>query len=102
MAAPDWKRAGRALRKRRLQLGIRRQQDAAALAGIGIETWRQLERGAPTRDSSRAAAELTVKWYVGALEDIAQGAEPQPTNPQPSEPRTRIRTRIRLSVRYGR
>lgn len=73
---PDWVRAGEALRRRRLALGYRRQEDAATEGGIGVTTWRQLEKGRPGKEWARAGAERAVGWPVGTLEAIARGAGP--------------------------
>lgn len=72
----DWERAGRALRRRRLALGYGRQEDAAAEGGIGVTTWRNIEKGVKATEGKRAGAERAVRWPIGTLEAIAGGADP--------------------------
>lgn len=73
----DWKQAGRAVARRRRQLGFARQVDAAKAAGIGVTTWREVEAGRADgqRQGTRAAVAGVLRWPSDAIERLASGEE---------------------------
>ena len=72
-------RLARAVRDRRLQLGLR-QEDAASEAGVSVATWRKVESGKVESFTSRTLAMLDrgLQWEPGSARDVATGGEPRP------------------------
>jgi hypothetical protein len=77
--ADDWRRVAEAVRLRRGQLGLRTQKEAAAIAGIGVTTWRQIENAHQDayRPTILGAVARALQWPADALTRIAAG-EPLP------------------------
>lgn len=68
---------GRQVRDRRLQLGYTSQAQAALAAGIGQDTWGQLERGKlPKTPVVRGKIARALGWPRNALDIIEAGARP--------------------------
>lgn len=78
-----WTRVAKAVSLRRAQLGFRRQEDAAAAARIGVQTWRQIEGAKQTSYTPviLAAVAETLRWPPDMLLRIAEGEEPPMESP---------------------
>lgn len=80
----DWKRLGRAIAAQRDHLGLARQEDLAAAAGVNRQTVQSLEAGKPrTRmPASIAKVEKALSWEPGTAARIlterpSEGAAPR-------------------------
>lgn len=80
MAEMNWMRVGEYVARRRGELGIGTQEDAAAAAHVGVQLWREIERGlgGRIRLPNKAAVARTLGWSPDALDVIAKGGEPPP------------------------
>jgi transcriptional regulator with XRE-family HTH domain len=82
-------RAGKLVRRRRMQLGLT-QQAAAARAKVGSTTWRLIEKGQQgdrdTREATLFRMSQVLKWPDDALERLLAGD----SDPDPDRRRTRF------------
>lgn len=71
----DWASVAAAMRERRRFLDDLSQQDAAELAGIGVQTWRNIESGkaANYRSGILDKIEDTLQWPRGIIDMLARG-----------------------------
>lgn len=77
----DWKRLGRAIKTQRDHLGLARQDDLAAVAGVNRQTIQSLEAGKPrTRmPASIGKVEKALSWELGtAARILTEGANEPP------------------------
>lgn len=74
----DWKRAGMAVAARRAALGFRTQEDAAAAADVGVQTWREIEGGkrGNYRPALLARVATALDWPTNMVSRIAAGEDP--------------------------
>jgi hypothetical protein len=78
-------RVGRAVEKRRTELGFGTQRELAERAGVGLNTAALLERGKSfPRPSNRIKFEQALRWPPGTLTALRRG-EPVPTG-EPGPP----------------
>ena len=75
MSTDDLPRLARAVKARRLALGLARLK-AASEADISKDTWKRVEDGLPVRELSYAAIDPVLGWAVGSCDAIRAGGEP--------------------------
>lgn len=68
----DLSRLARAVKQRRLTLGLPRLK-AANEAGISKDTWKRVEEALPVREMSYAAIDPVLGWAVGSCDNIRAG-----------------------------
>lgn len=60
----NWPRLGKAVRKRRQELDLGSQKEAADLAGVSLNTWSRLESGTPVSNETVDAAAKVLQWDI--------------------------------------
>lgn len=83
----DWKRLGAAIKARREELGMRRQQDLADAAGVirqsvqSLEAGKDRKRNPPSLDAVREALgwdpETVARYLTPATQEVQNGATPR-------------------------
>ena len=74
--ADDWRRLGRAIKRRRIAMK-KSQQEMADLAGIGVNTWAGIESGdRKRRDLTLSAIDDALAWESGSCLDILEHKDP--------------------------
>ena len=71
----DWKAVGDAVYRRRVELGMERQQDLAERAGVHLNTIGRIERGVPStrKNPTWPKIEAALQWPVGYIGKLAGG-----------------------------
>lgn len=81
----DLPRLARAVKQRRLALGLARLK-AATEAGISKDTWKRVEEALPVREMSYAAIDPVLGWAVGSCDNIRAGGSPTAVAPSGADP----------------
>ena len=85
MSTDDLPRLARAVKQRRLALGLARLA-AAKQAGISKDTWQRVEEAVLVRDMSYAAIDPVLGWAVGSCQSIRAGGSPTPVGQSQAAP----------------
>ena len=74
--AVDWREIGRAVFRRRIELGMQTQKELAERAGVHLNTISRIERGLPSSRRSPAwpKIEAALQWPAGHISRLADGA----------------------------
>lgn len=81
----DLPRLARAVKQRRLALGLARLK-AAREASISKDTWKRVEEGKPVREMTYAAIDPVLGWAVGSCDSIRAGGSPTVVAPSGADP----------------
>jgi DNA-binding XRE family transcriptional regulator len=85
MSTDDLPRLARAVKQRRLALGLARLK-AAQEAGISKDTWKRVEEALPVREMSYAAIDPILGWAVGSCNSIRAGGTPTVVESSTADP----------------
>jgi transcriptional regulator with XRE-family HTH domain len=72
----DWERLGEFVRRVRVDLGYRTQDQFAEAAKISPRTLRELEGGRPVAKRTLALIEAALQWGPGSAQSVLRGGQP--------------------------
>lgn len=79
-------RLGRYVKSRRRALNDMTLKEAAAAAGIAIQTWSNVEAGKSASERTLSRIDKALWWEPGSAEDVLNGGEPR-ERPMPTDAR---------------
>ncbi|WP_327160477.1 hypothetical protein [Streptomyces zaomyceticus] len=85
MAPRDLDALARAVKKRRIELGLGYKK-AAKDAGIAPDTWKRIETAQPVRELSYAKVDPVLQWAPGSCTAVLAGRTPVPVTPMEGHP----------------
>lgn len=87
MPKSDWSRLAEYVVTRRKELGYPRQVDLIHVSALGTRTLSSIEAGERTQynRTTLAALEQALEWAPGSINDVLNGDEPTPANPDATE-----------------
>lgn len=72
--SPAWQRLARAIKARRIEMGIETQKEAAERAGVAHNTWNRLENGQGARQETLEAVARALDWPPSRPSEILYGS----------------------------
>lgn len=87
--ADDWERLGEYVRRRRVDLGYKTQEQFAEAARISTRTLRELEGGRKVAKRTVALVEATLRWMPGSAQSVLRQGEPTAEGERTTQAATR-------------